>query len=327
MRGSSRGRRWLVGVAVASAVAGCALPHHKSLGDASKPGASSAVAQATLASYARDRAVSDATWDVKALASLETGAVLDIDQSSLVIRRALGITARPFALDDAVTVWAPRFDSYPLWFVAVARVQKQQEQIVCVFSRKSSTDPWLLEAAPRLAGDTETPGVGRAADATVARLLPGSPQTWSDGAAVTLTSPVQQIADDYADVLTSAKSEHVDEFVTDSFITQMRQIAKEQPTQGVRFEQRWTAGDVTYVLRLADGGALMFVTLKRVDRFEVRPGQTLKFAGSEAGAYLPDPIRRKARLDYEHQVLMVVPRDGKPLVIGQYGGLVGARGR
>ena len=51
-----------------------------------------------------------------------------------------------------------------------------------------------------------------------------------------------------------------------------------------------------------------------------------KFGGSEAGAYLPDPITDTAKLRYEHQVLMVVPAEGQPLVIGQYGGPVSAQG-
>ncbi len=319
--------RWLVATAVAASLAACGLPHHKSLEEVSKPGASLAVADLTLASYARERAAADQALDVDALGDLESGAVLDIDTSSFLVRRALGISARPFVLDESATVWAPSFRSYPLWFVAFTRLPEQQEQVALVFTRASSIDPWLVEAAPRLAGDTAPPFVALGADGTAARLARSSASNWSDGEVVKLDATPQQIVARYADVLTSAKSKHADEFVKDSFITQMREVRRAQPSKQVRFSQRWSASPVRYVLRLADGGALMFVTLRRVDRFEVRTGKSLNFAGSEAGAYLPNPIRHKARLDYRHQVLMVVPADDAPLVIGQYGGLVAAKGR
>jgi hypothetical protein len=106
----------------------------------------------------------------------------------------------------------------------------------------------------------------------------------------------------------------------------MRQIRKAQPRKGVTFDQEWKAEPVDYVLRLVDGGALMLVDLHRLDVFRVNQGNALKFGGSEAGAYLPDPITDVARLRYAHQVLMVVPAEGQPLVIGQYGGLVSAQG-
>src|SRR6476659_9119738 len=158
--GTSRthGPRWrplraLAGVCVLAALAlsGCALPHHKA-DDAhpSKPSAGFAVADAALSSYARARAAADATLDGGVLADLEGGSLLHIDESSFTIRRALSISARPFVVDDAATIWASRFTAYPLWFVAVARLPEQQQQAVFVFTRASSTDPWVVESAPRL---------------------------------------------------------------------------------------------------------------------------------------------------------------------------------
>lgn len=318
--------RRLAAVGLTFTLAGCALPHHKAVEQVSKAGATVAVADVALASYGRERAAAEATLDTGVLGDLEAGSMLAVDESSFAIRRALGISARPFVLDDAATIWAPRFTAYPLWFVALTRLPQQQQQAVLVFARESSTQPWLVEAGPRLAGDTEIPTVAQAADATVARYLKGTPDTWSDGAPVELKTPLQQVADDYADVLTHQQSPHAQEFVQDSFIAQMRQVGELQPDQGVRFDQHWTARPVHYALRLADGGALMFVTLRRIDSFEVQTGNALSFAGSEAGVYLPGKVRHQARLTYEHQVLMVVPGDGKPLVIGQFGGLVSARG-
>ena len=128
-------------------------------------------------------------------------------------------------------------------------------------------------------------------------------------------------------MLTHNHSAHADEFVHDSFIAQMREIREAQPDEGVAFDQNWTAEPVHYVLRLADGGALMVVDLQRVDAFRVTTGNALKFDGSEAGVLPAGPDQPTSRSSYAHEVLMVVPAEGQPLVIGQYGGLVGARGR
>ncbi|MGH3507669.1 MAG: hypothetical protein ACRDO2_10745 [Nocardioidaceae bacterium] len=78
------------------------------------------------------------------------------------------------------------------------------------------------------------------------------------------------------------------------------------------------------VLRTADGGALVVGVLERADSYRVRGRDALSFAGSEASAFIATPVRRRAVLTYRHQVLLWVPADSTPLVIGQYGGLVAA---
>lgn len=321
-----RTRALTLSAVVALALGGCALPDHKEVGEISKPAATVPVADAALAAYAKDRAAAEQSLDVAALADIEGGALLDIDQSGFLIQEALGATSRPFEVDPAATVDASRFRSYPLWFVAVADLPQAQQQAAFVFTRASTTDPWIVRAAPRLAAETTVPNLALAEDGTAARLVGDTDPRWSDGVAVGLDRSPQQIADAYADVLTDKHSSHADEFVRDSFIQQMQEIRKAQPDAGVHFDQQWSARPVQYVLRLADGGALMFVDLKRVDNFDVRSGRALNFAGSEAEAYLPGKIKRHARLEYAHQVLMVVPAEGLPLVIGQYGGLVDASG-
>ena len=54
-------------------------------------------------------------------------------------------------------VIAGEFDSYPMWFAAVSDVPAEDVQVVSVFARESTTDPWLLVQAPRLATTTELP--------------------------------------------------------------------------------------------------------------------------------------------------------------------------
>ena len=325
-RRGRRAARVTAAATVTLLLAGCGVPHHRSVEDVSKPGATLTEADAALGSYVSLRNAAEQELDAAALADIEQGTMLDIDQSAFAIRGVLGIDGRPLDVGDTPTVWASRFDEYPLWFVALVTLPQEEQQAAYVFRRATSTSPWRVAAAPRLADSTKVPRVAEADDGTVARYVDGDPPRWSDGAAVDLDSSPQDIADAYADVLTDDGSPHADEFVEDSFIAQMRQIRKAQPRKGVTFDQQWKADPVDYVLRLADGGALMVVDLHRLDEFRVKQGKALKFGGSEAGAYLPDPITDTAKLRYEHQVLMVVPAEGQPLVIGQYGGLVSAQG-
>jgi hypothetical protein len=323
-------RRRVMRVAAATTaamlLAGCGIPHHRTVEDLTKPGASLTQASVVLRSYVAARAAAEEDLDSSALGDIEEGGLLDIDQSAFAIRSTLGITPRPLVLGKQAAVWCSRFGAYPLWFATVATLPQDQQQAVYVFRRGSSTSPWKAVEAPHLAESTDLPTLAVASDGTVARYVDGDSPRWSDGAKVALDSTPQEIADAYADLLTHPKSAHADEFVEDSFISQMRQISDAQPRKGVDFDQQWTAEAVRYVLRLDDGGALMFVDLQRLDAFRVKEGKALKFGGSEAGVYLPDPITHAAKLRYTHQVLMVVPADGKPLVIGQYGGLVDAVG-
>jgi hypothetical protein len=325
-RRGRRAARVTAAATVTLLLAGCGVPHHRSVEDVSKPGATLTEADAVLGSYVSRRNAAEQDLGAGALADIEQGTMLDIDQSAFAIRGVLGIDGRPLVVGDNPTVWASRFDEYPLWFVALVTLPQEKQQAAYVFRRATSTSPWRVAAAPHLADSTKVPRVDEADDGTVARYVDGDPARWSDGASVDLDTSPQDIADAYADVLTDDGSPHADEFVEDSFIAQMRQIRKAQPRKGVTFDQEWKAEPVDYVLRLADGGALMLVDLHRLDIFRVNQGKALKFGGSEAGAYLPDPITDVARLRYAHQVLMVVPAEGQPLVIGQYGGLVSAQG-
>ncbi len=318
-----RGSRIVALVVAAGVASGCALPHHKDLDDLSKPGVSLTAAVSVLSSYNRALAEID---NAGALTEIETGSLLVVDQGAFRIRQRLGVTGQQLELDPRAEILVDRFDSYPLWFVAVSRASGQDQQTVAVFIRSSSTGVWRAAMAPRLAATTQLPSLALRDDGTAVRYDTADEGGWSDGETSRLPAAPQQIANHYASVVSSPESPFADDFVEDSFITQMRDLRAAQPTTNVTFNQSWEAAPVKYVLRLVDGGAMMFVTLNRTDNYQVDKGHSLQFSGSEPGAYLTEPVRRSARLHYQHQVLMVVPLKGLPLVIGQYGGLVAATG-
>jgi hypothetical protein len=307
-------------VVVLSVAAGCGVvPHDRGSDRPVKRAATSAQAAAVVARYTLIRAESAKTADVGHLADAEDGSLLRIEGTSYYTSRMLGLTPGAAAADGQRAVWAGAFADYPLWFATVASAPGEKTQVALVFTRTRSVDPWRAVMAPRLATSTELPRV----------------RTDADGAAVTLdgtdgdglAAPPTTLARRYAAVLNDPRSRLAGQFEQDSFIAQMRQLARAQPREHIAFRQTWQAEPVRYAFRLADGGAVMFVNLRRVDSYRIKGRHALGFSGSPASAFLPEPVHHWARLVYEHEVLMLVPSGRRPLAIGQLGGLVSAKGR
>jgi hypothetical protein len=305
-----------------AAVAGCGVvPHNRSADAPVKRAATAAQAAPIVTRYAVVRAESAKTADVGHLADVESESLLEIDSTLYYAARALGTTPGAAAVSGVKQVWSGAFTQYPLWFATVVDSPGEQTQVALVFARKTSTDPWRAVMGPRLAADTALPEV--LTDDGAAAMLGGDDSDDSDGLSASPTT----VARRYADVLQDARSRFADQFEQDSFIVQMRQLAQAQPREHIAFRQTWHADPVSYAFRLADGGALIFADLRRVDSYRIEGKHELGFAGSEASVFLPEPVHRFARLVYEHEVLLLAPAGRKPLAIGQFGGLVSATGR
>lgn len=303
----------------------CAIAQSKDGDDVSKPAISLTAAGQVMSHYNRVRDRVDTEIDLAALGDIEGNGLLAIDQGLLYLRRELGVGATPMRLGSTPDVFVGGFDRYPLWFVAVAKLSKQDEQVAAVFVRATSTSPWLMTEAPRLAGSTELPSLASDDEGEVVRYDDTSSR-WSDGEPTGLRATPQELVDSYATVLQQPGSPERADFVEDSFLSQMWELSAAQPSRDVSFDQTWVARPVRHVLRLADGGALVFATLTRTDEYQVEGGKSLDFEGLEAAAYFPLPIEDRATLTYKHQVLLLVPAKGKPFVIGQHGGLIDATG-
>lgn len=303
---------------------GCGFAQSKDQDDRSKPATSLIAAGQVVSHYNRVREQAGSQLDPSTLADIETGALLDIDQGLLFLSRELGVSAAPVRLSSTLDVVVGRFDTYPLWFVAVTTLAKQDERVAAVFVRATSTSQWLMTEAPRLAGSTAFPTLA-SDDVGAAVTYDETGSQWSDGEPSGLRATPQELVDNYASLLQQPDSPIRDDFVEDSFLSRMWEL-NAQPGRGFTFTQSWRAQPVRHAVRLSDGGALVFATLTRTDRYRVQPGRSLDFEGLEAAAYLTSPIDDKATLTYKHQVLLLVPGEGKPLVIGQHGGLIDATG-
>jgi len=307
--------------AAALVLSGCAaIPAER---DASKPAKRAAVQTDVDAIFDRYRAVRNAAvalLDPKPLSTVESGPVLAIDSGSFEVSQRLSTTQDEESQQLVVSdIQTPSFSRYPLWFMATAYDPGGKVNRVQIFQRDSAVEPWLLVAAPQTVVSTELPALRHDGDGAALRVSPSS----STGMAM---SP-QEAGDAYARALGSSTPST--EVAQDDFIRQMRDsFDANSKLEGVGVTQDWAAEKVVHALRTDDGGALVFLTLLRLDTYQVQPGVTVSWpAGSPQEAFLADGISSSGKLRYYHQVLLYLPGgDKEPRALGQYGGVVGADG-
>lgn len=314
-----------VAIAITMVLSGCALPQDKDEAAPAKQAMRVLSAQPVLNHYNQVRASVDAGVDPDPLVEIEGRSLLEIDSAAVYLRKKLAREVSAVTLAPTRDIESAEFDGYPLWFLARTALPGYDESVMAIFERRSSTDRWLLVEAPRLDPETAVSAAAAADDGGVV-IYDAVRDVWSDGEESGLRQTPQELANDYSKVLTDPGSQRSDDFIDDSFRMHMRELAQSQPDRRVTFDQRWHALPVRHSMRLADGNALVFATLARRDRYRVQRGHSLDFTGVDAAAYFSAPIKRQATLRYVHQVVMLVPSAGKPLVIGQYGGLVAASG-
>jgi hypothetical protein len=257
--------------------------------------------------------------DPKPLSIVESGPMLAIDSGSFAVSQRLSRTQSESERQLQVTsVETPAFSKYPLWFMVTAYDPAARVNLVQVFERTTPVDPWLLVAAPQTIPSTQLPGLRQDGQGHVI------PVAANNGKGMKM-SP-QQAALAYAKALGSmtGKSTGV---ARDDFIHKMRSAFDQaNRLEGVRVTQTWAAERVEQALRTDDGGALVWVTLLRLDNYSVEPGIKVSWPeGSPQQAFLTNGISGSGKLRYYHQVLLQLPGgDGEPRALGQYGGVVGA---
>src|SRR5688500_4773846 len=304
--------------ALALLLSACAIPAER---DNPKPAKRAAEQADVDAIFSRYRAVRNAAvglLDPKPLSTVESGPVLAIDTGSFEVSQRLSTTQDEESDQLVVTdVQTPSFTKYPLWFMATAFDPVGKVNRVQIFQRDSAVEPWLLVAAPQTVVSTELPELRHDGDGDALAVAPSSKAGMK-------MSP-QDAADAYARALGSnGTSTEVEQ---DDFIRQMRDsFDANSSLEGVGVTQDWAAEKVEHTLRTDDGGALVFLTLLRLDTYDVQPGVTVSWpSGSPQEAFLSEGISSSGKLRYYHQVLLYLPGGNeRPRALGQYGGVVGA---
>jgi hypothetical protein len=300
-------------------LSGCAsIPSERDDTELSKRAAAQGDVDAIFDRYRAVRNAAVSLLDPKPLSTVESGPVLAIDTGSFEVSQRLSKTQDEESQDLVVTdVQTPSFTKYPLWFMATAFDPVGKVNRVQIFERTSAVDPWLLVSAPQTVLSTQLPELRHDGDGAALAVAPSS----STGMSM---SP-QEAADAYARALGSNGTST--EVAQDDFIRQMRDAFDANSTlEGVGVTQDWAAEKVEHALRTDDGGALVFVTLLRLDTYDVQPGVRVSWpSGSPQEAFLAEGISSSGKLRYYHQVLLYLP-GGKerPRALGQYGGVVGA---
>ena len=302
-------------------LAACGLPRERGDAPPSTVPVDAAEVDAVLARYEKVRDTAAELLDPKPLSTVESGAVLAIDTGSFeVAQRLARAVGGDSASNDVVRLATPRFTAYPLWFMVEVQDRAAEVNRVQIFERASAVDPWFLVASPETLLTTQLPDL-RERDGVQLVVPPDS--------ATGMSMSPQEAADRYAAVLADPASPAASSLEQDDFIEQMRAAAERNASlEDVSFTQTWSAQEVRHVLRTADGGALVFATLERVDSYEVGEGVRVTWPDdSPQKALLESGLSSSGSLRYLHQVLVSIPGgSGKPRVIGQYGGVVEAQG-
>lgn len=302
-------------------LAACGLPRERGDARPSTVPVDAAEVDAVLARYEKVRDTAAELLDPKPLSTVESGAVLAIDTGTFeVAQRLARAVGGDSASDDVVRLATPRFTAYPLWFMVEVQDRAAEVNRVQIFERASAVDPWFLVASPETLLTTQLPDL-RERDGVQLVVPPDS--------ATGMSMSPQDAADRYAAVLADPASPAASSLEQDDFIEQMRAAAERNASlEDVSFTQTWSAQEVRHVLRTADGGALVFATLERVDSYEVGEGVRVTWPDdSPQKALLESGLSSSGSLRYLHQVLVSIPGgSGKPRVIGQYGGVVEAEG-
>jgi hypothetical protein len=311
-------RRLAVGIVASTLLTGCAVPRHKATAVVDEPATSYGVASGILVHVNRVRHQADAARDPRILAGVEGGAALATDTARYRVSARLhprrhGVRP-PWTSPNGLFV--PRFTRYPLWFVAMVRDTGRSTRAAAVVARASVTTPWRIVLSPQLPATTRLPAVRTVRGGQVA-----VPMTDRAGLA---HSPAATV-DRYCAVLADARSRFAGDFSGDSFI---RQVHRVQSGAGIRRVSRlWARMPGGYALRTADGGALVFASIRGQDHYRIGPRQVFRWPrGNPAAAYQPGRVRGSSTLTYVHQLLVYVPARGAgdARVLGEAGGLVGA---
>jgi hypothetical protein len=325
MRTAHAGLRLTAGLlCVALLGSACGVPQRKDTSVVSKPAASPASARSVVATYNAVRARADERLDASLLPQIEGGDLLDIDQGayfvSVRVDKPEGYATVRLAAPEQVV--APRFEAYPLWFVVLARDQKGGNKRVAVFERADSVSPWLMTMAPETTPQAGLPPVVQDSNGAAVTVAPDD----ATGTGVSPTAAVQR----YAGALAEGQSEDDAFFASDAFITQTRKFQQTQASLPfATFQQTWTPQTPRFALRVEGGGMLVFGTVNRRDAYSVQTNSYIDWDdNADTAAYLPGRVYRSATLDYTHQLLLFLPPrgEGRPRLIGQYGGVVDGQG-
>lgn len=307
-------------------LAACGLPSRKDPEPPVKTAVTDAKADSVFEHYLDVRSTSYKLLNPGLLAAVEVGPVLQIDAGAITAHQILGNKASRDAISSSdltlTDVYAPRFHEYPLWFLGIVHDDDRDLTRVQVFARESAAMPWVVVASPEALSADVIPAFEFDSHGALQVLAPDEKSG--------LVATPESIATTYAKALQDPGSPAAGTIGDDGFVAEVRRNDMRFSTLGgATYDQTWKPHEVKYVVRTADGGALVFATFTREEHFKIKDGVTVDWPDdSPQRAFLGGKLYARGKLRYYHQVLLYVPADGdgKPRAIGQYGGIIDGDG-
>lgn len=258
----------------------------------------------------------DAARDPVLLAEVVDGPLLDIHTARYAIDAATdpedADPAPPVEHSDP-TVFIPRFEGYPQWFVVAAPVVEGGPLRLEVLTRETAAAPWFTLIAPELLPDVEFPELELDDAGYVVPLSVAADDAPTDVAA---------LAEQHAAALGGGEAEGLAAGLAEDAWTQARRSADAAAAAAVGEAAALTstyasAAVLDQALQTADGGVLVFYALTGTRAYTVTPTYFLTLDATTAAIVGTGEVATELTEQWAAQLAVYVPpeADGVPRVI------------
>jgi hypothetical protein len=262
-----------------------------------EPALTKAQAAQVLARYQTVNNRANGGLDADLLASVETGAQLDMDRADYRQHRATKEKLRTFSY-AAPTYYIPRQTGYPRWFAVSAMSGRTRHALM--FTQERAGGPWLLAADPYPFAALS--GVELDKEGYATAVPPGE-------------APAKVAALHAATLNSGAKGMATGPYTTGTHDA-MNKVHATLGQRGVRFTSQFAPEPQhVFALRTSGGGALVWYVLRQTERYDV-PRSGLIGSGGEVAGLINKRVRHNLNTTALIQYLAVVPPHGSPQVIG-----------
>lgn len=255
-----------------------------------------------LAHYQSVNNRANSTFDEKLLATVETGAQLDMDRAEYRRRAAAKEKYTPFAY-TAPAYYIPRQAGFPKWFGIAATSGKIRHALL--FTQERPDGPWLLTADPFPA--TTITGVALDKDGYATAVGPDD-----------VKQAPGKIAAMHAATLSNGTSGMAPGPYTTQAHAALVKAESALKHRGVTLTSDFRPDPQrAFALRTTDGGALVWYVVRQSETYDVTK-QGVIGSGGDLTGLINGKVRHHLATTALTQYLAVVPAQGAARVVGSY---------
>lgn len=274
-----------------------------SLGSA-HPAITKTQAEQVLANYQSVNNRANGTMDAHLLATVETGAQLQMDLADYRLRQVKKDRYTPFTYDRPA-FYIPRQDHFPKWFAVEATSGATRHALLFVQDHQGG--PWLLTADPFPSSPLS--GVALDKDGFATAVSPRDSDT--------AVQPGKVAGTHAAALATGAGGMAAGPYTTESR-EMLAKVQDELHKHGVTLTSDFTPDrQRSFALRTTGGGALVWYVVRQSERYDMIDPGTVNTNGDLAGLVhgrVGHHLSSTALIQY----LAIVPDHGDTRVIGTY---------